>query len=128
MSKWKIPPFLRNCKLDFYIDWELKVKQVVTGVRLVTLSFGDYALIWWNTMLDDMKRGVIEPCERVQECGGVPPNLGRVKRPLWLDSSWDMVELQNYDTPRELVHQVMKIEMQLRRRNASRRSIIGSSS
>ncbi|RDX98103.1 hypothetical protein CR513_19030, partial [Mucuna pruriens] len=27
MSKCKIPTFLRNCKPEFYIDWELKVEQ-----------------------------------------------------------------------------------------------------
>ncbi|RDX94982.1 hypothetical protein CR513_22556, partial [Mucuna pruriens] len=45
---------MRNCKLKVYIDYELKVGQVITSfdiqgqerVRLVTLAFGDYALIW----------------------------------------------------------------------------------
>ncbi|RDY02959.1 hypothetical protein CR513_13517, partial [Mucuna pruriens] len=46
MSKCKKPPFLGNCKLKFYIDWELKVEQVITsfdiqgqkGVRLVVVE------------------------------------------------------------------------------------------
>ncbi|RDX97812.1 hypothetical protein CR513_19386, partial [Mucuna pruriens] len=28
------------------------------GVRLVTLAFRDYALIWWTSMIDDIARGV----------------------------------------------------------------------
>ncbi|RDX92955.1 hypothetical protein CR513_24852, partial [Mucuna pruriens] len=32
-------------------------------VRLVILVFGDYALIWWTSMSDDTRRGIIEPYE-----------------------------------------------------------------
>ncbi|RDX69095.1 hypothetical protein CR513_51841, partial [Mucuna pruriens] len=62
MSKCKLPPFLWNYKLEFYIDWELKVEQVVTSFDIKGRK-GDYALIWWTTMLDDIRRGVVEPCE-----------------------------------------------------------------
>ncbi|RDY08929.1 hypothetical protein CR513_06787, partial [Mucuna pruriens] len=62
ISKCKTPSFLGNCKLEFYIDWELKVEQVVTsqkGVWWVTLAFGDFSLIWWwTTMLDHIRRGI----------------------------------------------------------------------
>ncbi|RDX97772.1 hypothetical protein CR513_19414, partial [Mucuna pruriens] len=66
MSKCKILPFLGNCKPEFYIYWELKVKQVITsfdiqGRKGVRLAFGDYAFIWWTTMLDDIRRDVVEP-------------------------------------------------------------------
>ncbi|RDX69092.1 hypothetical protein CR513_51838, partial [Mucuna pruriens] len=40
----------------------------------------------------------------------------------------DRVELQNYGTLKELEHQAVKVEMQLRRRSAFRRSTVGSSS
>ncbi|RDY09315.1 hypothetical protein CR513_06317, partial [Mucuna pruriens] len=60
MRKCKIPQFVRNCKPEIYIDWELKVEQVISsfdiqgqkGVRLVTLAYEDYALIWWTSMMD----------------------------------------------------------------------------
>ncbi|RDY01005.1 hypothetical protein CR513_15732, partial [Mucuna pruriens] len=29
MRKYKIPPFLGNCKLKIYVDWELKVEKIV---------------------------------------------------------------------------------------------------
>ncbi|RDY06030.1 hypothetical protein CR513_10050, partial [Mucuna pruriens] len=31
MGKCKIPPFGGNCKLEVYIDWELKVEQMITS-------------------------------------------------------------------------------------------------
>ncbi|RDX65182.1 hypothetical protein CR513_56186, partial [Mucuna pruriens] len=31
MGKCKIPPFVGNCKLEVYIDWELKVEQSKEG-------------------------------------------------------------------------------------------------
>ncbi|RDX63040.1 hypothetical protein CR513_58567, partial [Mucuna pruriens] len=53
MCMCKILPFLGDCKLEEYIDWELKVDQIVSSfdlhgrkvVRLVTLEFGSYALL-----------------------------------------------------------------------------------
>ncbi|RDX88534.1 hypothetical protein CR513_29860, partial [Mucuna pruriens] len=72
--KCKIPPFLGNCKPDTYIDWELEV------MRLVTLEFGDYALVWWTQFLNDMKRhGIRDQCENwealkhVMKARFVPP-------------------------------------------------------
>ncbi|RDX83288.1 hypothetical protein CR513_35816, partial [Mucuna pruriens] len=49
MRKCEILPFLGNCKPKIYIHWELKVE--------------DYAMIWWTTMLHDMRRDVVEPCK-----------------------------------------------------------------
>ncbi|RDY03943.1 hypothetical protein CR513_12405, partial [Mucuna pruriens] len=48
---------------------KLKVEQVVgcinlhgrKVVRLVTLEFGDYALVWWTEVLEDIRRGVRDP-------------------------------------------------------------------
>ncbi|RDX93074.1 hypothetical protein CR513_24718, partial [Mucuna pruriens] len=56
ISKCKIPPFLGNFKCMVYVDWGLKVEQILgyfnlhgrMVVRLVTLEFGDYALVWWT--------------------------------------------------------------------------------
>ncbi|RDX82571.1 hypothetical protein CR513_36620, partial [Mucuna pruriens] len=55
MTKCKIPLFFGNCNLDKYVNWELKVEQILNYfnlhgrkvVRLVTIDFGDYALVWW---------------------------------------------------------------------------------
>ncbi|RDY13946.1 hypothetical protein CR513_01068, partial [Mucuna pruriens] len=57
MSKYKIVSFLGNCKLEVYVDWEPKF------VRLVTLDFCDYALVWWTQMFEDIKRGIKDLCE-----------------------------------------------------------------
>ncbi|RDX71212.1 hypothetical protein CR513_49475, partial [Mucuna pruriens] len=32
-------------------------------VRLVTVKFGDYALVWWTQVLEDIKRGEKDSCE-----------------------------------------------------------------
>ncbi|RDY04591.1 hypothetical protein CR513_11684, partial [Mucuna pruriens] len=32
-------------------------------VRLVTLEFSDYALVWWNQVLEDIRRVRKDPCE-----------------------------------------------------------------
>ncbi|RDX96571.1 hypothetical protein CR513_20745, partial [Mucuna pruriens] len=53
------------------IGMELKVEQMITsfdiqgrkGVKFVTLALGDYGLIWWTSMMDDIRRGIIKPCE-----------------------------------------------------------------
>ncbi|RDX98244.1 hypothetical protein CR513_18854, partial [Mucuna pruriens] len=71
MCKCKILPLLGNCNPEVYVDWELKVKQILgcfnlhgrMVVRLVTLEFGDYALIWWTQMLEDIRRGIKDLCE-----------------------------------------------------------------
>ncbi|RDY13205.1 Retrovirus-related Pol polyprotein from transposon 17.6, partial [Mucuna pruriens] len=68
---FKILQFLSNSKPKVYVDWELKVEQILgcfdlhgrVIVRLVTLEFGKYALPWWTQMLDDIRRRVRDPCE-----------------------------------------------------------------
>ncbi|RDY01452.1 hypothetical protein CR513_15225, partial [Mucuna pruriens] len=56
LIKDKIPPFTGKGSVDDYYDWELKVTQNLdyincedlTKVKLITLSFEGYALVWWN--------------------------------------------------------------------------------
>ncbi|RDX75771.1 hypothetical protein CR513_44313, partial [Mucuna pruriens] len=63
MSKCKIPQFLQYCKLVEYVDWKLMVDQIVSSfdlhdckvVRLVTVEFCGYALIWWNQVLEEIR-------------------------------------------------------------------------
>ncbi|RDX82128.1 hypothetical protein CR513_37123, partial [Mucuna pruriens] len=33
------------------------------GVSLVVVALEDYALVWWTSLMDDIKRGIEEPCE-----------------------------------------------------------------
>ncbi|RDX89821.1 hypothetical protein CR513_28406, partial [Mucuna pruriens] len=34
-------------------------------VRLVTLEFNDYALVWWNKVLENIRRGRRDPCDNL---------------------------------------------------------------
>ncbi|RDX85333.1 hypothetical protein CR513_33477, partial [Mucuna pruriens] len=69
--KFKIPPVLGECKLDYYLCREMKVDQIFEcidyhkrrKVRLVTLEFIDYFLMWWNQVLSDIRRMRRPPCE-----------------------------------------------------------------
>ncbi|RDX68984.1 hypothetical protein CR513_51960, partial [Mucuna pruriens] len=143
VGKCKIPPFVGNYKLEVYIDWELKVE----GVRLVNLEFGDYALIWWNSMSYDMRKGIIDPCEdwydlkrmmRKRSMEEFHKEMEMIMVRAWIREKeevtiakfmhglnidiQDVVDLHNYGSLGELVHQVVKVEMQLKMRSASRRS------
>ncbi|RDX95949.1 hypothetical protein CR513_21458, partial [Mucuna pruriens] len=65
LGKCKIPQ-LGDSKLE-----ELKVEQLITslgiqgrkGVSLVVVALEDYALVWWTSLMDDIRRGIEEPCE-----------------------------------------------------------------
>ncbi|RDX82240.1 hypothetical protein CR513_37000, partial [Mucuna pruriens] len=71
LGKCKIPRFVGDCKLKVYIDWELKVEQLMTnfgvqgrkGVSLVIVALEDYALVWCTSLMDDIRREIEEPCE-----------------------------------------------------------------
>ncbi|RDY13234.1 hypothetical protein CR513_01877, partial [Mucuna pruriens] len=60
-----------NCKPKVYVDWELKVDQILgyfdlhgrMVVRLVTLELGDYDLVWWTQMLEDIRVDIRDPCK-----------------------------------------------------------------
>ncbi|RDX84251.1 hypothetical protein CR513_34726, partial [Mucuna pruriens] len=120
---------------------------IVTGrVRLITLAFGDYALIWWTSILDDIRRGIIEPCEnwydlkcmmrkrsveefykememtmlgaQIREREEV--TIVRFMQGLNKDIQ-DEVDLHVYGSLGELVHQVVKVEILQKRWSALRR-------
>ncbi|RDY01828.1 hypothetical protein CR513_14793, partial [Mucuna pruriens] len=63
--------FLGDCKPYEYVDWELKVDQIVSSVflhgrkvvRLATLEFCGYALVWWNQVLEEIMSDKRGPCE-----------------------------------------------------------------
>ncbi|RDY04993.1 hypothetical protein CR513_11223, partial [Mucuna pruriens] len=55
------------------------------GVRLVTLAFVDYALFWWTSMMDDIKRGIIKPCKSWYD-------LKRLMRKRFVPSSYNLYQ------------------------------------
>ncbi|RDX91858.1 hypothetical protein CR513_26106, partial [Mucuna pruriens] len=63
LIKGKIPSFSGNGNTDWYYDLELKV-------RLITLSFEGYALIWWNEIslqCSGMRRASIESWKELKK-------------------------------------------------------------
>ncbi|RDX72967.1 hypothetical protein CR513_47482, partial [Mucuna pruriens] len=102
------------------------IKQVITSfdiqdrkrVRLITLPFGDYSLIWWTFMMDDIRKERDLFHLQMQETYIISsrdyikgpktyrkPSLERVKRPQCKIPAW------SYATLEELVHQEIKVEM-----------------
>ncbi|RDX65702.1 hypothetical protein CR513_55614, partial [Mucuna pruriens] len=63
--KCKTPPFLGECKLDYYLSWEIKCIDYHKRmkVRLITLEFSDYALVYRNQVLVDIRMIRRTPCE-----------------------------------------------------------------
>ncbi|RDX78013.1 hypothetical protein CR513_41775, partial [Mucuna pruriens] len=113
-------------------------------MRLVTLAFGDYALIWWTYMLDDIRKGIIEPCENWYDLKHMMRKWFSLyqgsKSVEEFQKEMEMTMLRAYIREKrgvywhdcgslgELVHQVVKVEMQLKRRSASKRSTANTSS
>ncbi|RDX97126.1 hypothetical protein CR513_20145, partial [Mucuna pruriens] len=70
LGKCKIARFIGDCMLEVYIDWVLKVEQLITsfgvqgrkGVSLVAVALEDCALVWWTSLMDHIRRGIKEPC------------------------------------------------------------------
>ena len=62
--KVKILTFKWNCDSGVYLEWEMKVEQVFAcynyneekKIKLVSLEFEGYALLWWNQMMSDVER------------------------------------------------------------------------
>ncbi|RDY12111.1 hypothetical protein CR513_03136, partial [Mucuna pruriens] len=165
LGKCKIPQFGGDCKLKVYIDWELKVEQLITsfdvqgrkGVSLAVVALEDYVLVWWTSLMNDIRIGIEEPSESWYD-------LKRMIRKRFVPASYDFKSVEEYHKEKELtllraqirerekatiarflhglnreihdivellgtlVHQAIKVEMQLKRRSASRRSTASSSS
>jgi len=61
--KVKIPTFKGIYDLDVYLEWEMKVEQVFVcynyneeKIKLASLEFEGYALLWWNQVRSDVER------------------------------------------------------------------------
>jgi len=60
----EIPTFKGTCDPEVYLEWEMKVEQVVAcynyneekKIKLVFLEFEGYALVWWNQVRSDIER------------------------------------------------------------------------
>ena len=56
--KVKVPPFQGKSDPEAYLEWEMRIEQVFSchayseekKVKLASLEFTDYALIWWDQM------------------------------------------------------------------------------
>jgi len=63
-NKLQIPIFHGKSDVDAYLNWEIKIEQIFTsyGIRddkklkLATLEFQNYALVWWTNVVKDWKR------------------------------------------------------------------------
>ncbi|RDX83851.1 hypothetical protein CR513_35188, partial [Mucuna pruriens] len=116
-------------------------------VRRLTLEFSDYVLAWWNQVLEDIRKGMRDPFEswgalkRLMRERFVPSYYSRdlyqsvegyhkeIEMNLMkaqIEESWEATMaqflhklnmFQHYSTLEELVHQDIKVELQLKRRN-----------
>ncbi|RDY01829.1 hypothetical protein CR513_14794, partial [Mucuna pruriens] len=54
LGKCKKPQFMGDCM-------ELKVEQLITSFSVQGQK--DYALVWWTSLMDDIRKDIEEPCE-----------------------------------------------------------------
>ena len=62
--KVKISTFKRTCDPEVYLEWKMKVEQVFAcynyneekNIKLASLEFEGYALVWRNQVRSDVKR------------------------------------------------------------------------
>jgi len=63
-NKLQIPIFHGKSDVDAYLNWEMKIEQIFTcyeirddkKLKLATLEFQNYALVWWTNVVKDRKR------------------------------------------------------------------------
>ena len=63
-NKLRIPIFHGKSDVEAYLDWELKIEQIFTcheisndkKVKLATLEFQNYALLWWDKLVKERVR------------------------------------------------------------------------
>ncbi|RDY09285.1 hypothetical protein CR513_06359, partial [Mucuna pruriens] len=60
--KCRIPPFARDGDVEAFLDWEMKVDQVLDYFNyhdflMVTYKLTGYALVWWNQFYREIKEG-----------------------------------------------------------------------
>ncbi|RDX86698.1 hypothetical protein CR513_31940, partial [Mucuna pruriens] len=94
-------------------------------MRLVTLEFSDYALVWWTQVLEDIRSGVREPylshLFTLETCtiNCILYQGSRSVEEYHKGMEIDLMRAQ-------LERQAIKVEVQIRMRNASRKTFVGS--
>ncbi|KAK7263636.1 hypothetical protein RJT34_31230 [Clitoria ternatea] len=69
--KLEIPPFNGKSDIEAYLEWEMRVEQIFKShqikddkkVRIATLSFQNYALVWWTQICKERKRDNFPPID-----------------------------------------------------------------
>ena len=78
-GKIKFPSFHGKSDPDSYLDWELKIDQLFEvheiddhrKVKLATLEFKDYALLWWDQNVKDRRRCGARELDNWEELKGI---------------------------------------------------------
>src|SRR5438128_6941473 len=84
--KFLIPPFYGAYDAETYLDWEMTVEQKFSShlvleqhrVRQATSEFKDFAIIWWNELVN--ARAAPQPWPRLKEemrARFIPPSYRR---------------------------------------------------
>ena len=71
----KISSFQVKSDLEAYLEWEKKIELVfychnyskLKEVKLTTIEFSDYAIIWWDQIVLNRKRNRMHPIEMWEE-------------------------------------------------------------
>ena len=71
----KISSFQVKSDLEAYLEWEKKIELVfychnyskLKKVKLTTIEFSDYAIIWWDQIVLNRKRNRVHPIEKWEE-------------------------------------------------------------
>ncbi|GKV11657.1 hypothetical protein SLEP1_g22897 [Rubroshorea leprosula] len=77
--KMKIPPFQGKNDPDVYLEWEKKVELVFDchnyfeekKVKLATVEFTDYAVVWWDQLVLSRRRNREHPVDTWEEMKAV---------------------------------------------------------
>ncbi|RDX97902.1 hypothetical protein CR513_19263, partial [Mucuna pruriens] len=123
--KCKIPSFFGDCKLDSYLNWELKVDQIFECFDYhermkEPLQQAPKAIYQQSMSVEEYHKEMEIDLIRAQIMESREATIARFLRGLNREIQ-DIVEVQCYTTLEELVHQDTKVELQLKRRKVSRK-------
>lgn len=73
--KVKVPKFQGKNDPEAYLEWEMKVEQIFQchhyseekKVKIASLEFSDYALIWWDQLQKERRRNGMHPIDDWEE-------------------------------------------------------------
>ncbi|GKV18485.1 hypothetical protein SLEP1_g28856 [Rubroshorea leprosula] len=145
--KMKIPPFQGKNDSDMYLEWGKKVELVFDchnysyekKVKLAMVEFTDYVVVWWDQHVLSRRRNREHPIDtweemkadyhKEMEIAMVRANVeedreattARFLHGLNCDIA-NVIKLQHYVELEDMVHMVMKVERQLKRKRATNRT------